>query len=388
MPRLCSVGDWLADRYEIVEVFQGGMGVVYAARDHRASGRDWPILGLKTLKDEFLSDRVRNARFLTEGRLWAGLEAHPNVVRAEGIESIDGKPFIRMEWVSGGDLRSWIGSPRLDVLRVLRFGVQFCLGMEHAQRGGVRCHRDVKPANLLVDSEGVLKIADFGIARLRDDFTPMALAAREGPIPLAETIASPPIIWTDAPDRLARAPIPEIDSGVAFEQSEPNLSATTTPASRVRDPLPHTPTPAETAAPHDHAPDSTIHWPGPVPLEMLRQTVTGALLGTLPYMAPEQFRDSNAVDIRTDIYAFGIVLYEMLAGKRPFVGTSLHQLRYAHEQFRPRPLEPVIPRRWRRCAGAIDGVVQRCLNKNPDSRYQSVTALRTDLTHLLRKLGP
>jgi serine/threonine-protein kinase len=103
-------------------------------------------------------------------------------------------------------------------------------------------------------------------------------------------------------------------------------------------------------------------------------------------MAPEQFQDAASTDARSDLYAFGIVLYEMITGHRPFRGGSLALWRHAHESFTPRPLAPLIDRRYRRHADAIDHLVQRCLRKTPSERPPSPAALRRDVTRLLSQL--
>ena len=104
------------------------------------------------------------------------------------VQEIQGKPHAVLELVTGGDLRRWIGTPRLDLRQILRFSIQFCLGMEHAVMKGLHCHRDIKPENLLVSEGGTLKITDFGLAKVKAE----ALAAAGGadsPIPLAENPA-------------------------------------------------------------------------------------------------------------------------------------------------------------------------------------------------------
>ncbi len=120
----------------------------------------------------------------------------------------------------------------------------------------------------------------------------------------------------------------------------------------------------------------------------LRLTQTGSLLGTLPYMAPEQFRDSKAVDIRADIYAFGIVLFQLLTGKLPFHGKTIARYDRAHERYVPPPVVPSIPRKYGREADAIDAVVQRCLRKDPADRYETMNDLRKALAAIAQRIDP
>ena len=147
--KLRPVGDWIAGRYEIFEVHLGGMGVVYLAYDNLGPP-DRKAVAIKTLQDEWLPDAEWCSRFAAEGELWVRIGSHPHVVRAHSVEEFEGKPHIILELVRGGDLRRRIKAADIDPAQALRLGVQFCLGMEHAVRQGLHCHRDVKPGNLLL----------------------------------------------------------------------------------------------------------------------------------------------------------------------------------------------------------------------------------------------
>jgi tetratricopeptide (TPR) repeat protein len=83
------------------------------------------------------------------------------------VRTIDGKPYIFLELVTGGDLSQWIGTPRLtkDILQILSFAIQFCDGMSHAFTKGVKVHRDIKPSNCLITEDGLLKVTDFGLSK-------------------------------------------------------------------------------------------------------------------------------------------------------------------------------------------------------------------------------
>ena len=144
-------------RYRIERALgHGGMATVYLAHDEEL-GR--PV-AVKVLPEHLVLDDDFRARFVREARL-AGRLSHPNIVRVYDAGEAEGRPFIVMEYVPGTSLAE-VG--RLPVGRVVDVGVQACAGLQHAHDAGL-VHRDVKPANLLVREDGVLKIADFGIAR-------------------------------------------------------------------------------------------------------------------------------------------------------------------------------------------------------------------------------
>jgi serine/threonine protein kinase len=142
-----------AGRYRVDrELGHGGMATVYLAHDQEL---DRPV-AVKLLAQHLADDDEFRARFQREARL-AGRLSHPNVVRVYDA----GDMFIVMEYVPGTSLAH---TRRLPAARVVTLGVQACAGLQHAHDAGL-VHRDVKPANLLVRDDGVLKVADFGIAR-------------------------------------------------------------------------------------------------------------------------------------------------------------------------------------------------------------------------------
>ncbi len=158
------------------------------------------MVALKTLREELLRSRIRVSRFAAECRLWVQLGEHPNVVHAYSVEIIEGRPYVVLELIQGGDLNRWIGTPRLDLRQALRFGYQFCVGMEHAMRQGLHCHRDIKPGNLMVTENGTLKITDFGLARVCEEMVAVRPELPDGSIPLDDSAAPQAIVWTDPRD--------------------------------------------------------------------------------------------------------------------------------------------------------------------------------------------
>ncbi len=406
MPGPRQVGDWIADRFEVFEIHRGGMGVVYVVHDHLGPAGE-KIFALKTLRDELLSDFDRSARFWAECQLWVHLGHHPHIVRAYAVEKLDNKPHVLLELVTGGDLRRWIGTPRLDTLQALRFGIQFCLGMEHAIRQGLRCHRDIKPANLLVGAGPAIKITDFGLARIRDEILDLGALGPGVPIPLIEPSNPHTIVWTDPRDSSVDEARPESlvtderkppDSAV---RAEPARHATPVPSmvihtgqleDRANDPAPLEPIFLDETRSDDPRLWSTVEYLAVSPDRSddlsLRLTRTRLLLGTVPYMAPEQFRDAKSVDIRADIYSVGIVLFEMLTSELPFKGHTAAMLNRQHTHYNPPSVAPAIAKRYAREAGHIDAIVQRCLKKDPEERYPSMSELRKALTRSLRRLDP
>jgi serine/threonine-protein kinase len=222
--------------YEIVSmVGAGGMGEVYRAHDARL-GRH---VALKILKTVFASDPERIARFDREARTLAALN-HPHIGAIYGVEETDGLRALALEFVDGDTLADRIARGPIPLEEALPIAGQIAEALRAAHEHGI-IHRDLKPANIKVTSEGVVKVLDFGLAKL-----------------------------ADAPVSAARA--------------SPSLSATlTSPAG---------------------------------------MTQASLLLGTAAYVAPEQARGTPA-DKRSDIWAFGCVLYEMLTGKRAFDGEGV-----------------------------------------------------------------
>ena len=104
-----GVGDWIGNRFQVFDVHEGGMSLVYVVNDHLA-GAGPKVVALKTLRSELMQSRVRVSRFAAECRLWAQLGEHPNIVRAYSVEIIDGRPYAVLELVQAAT--STVGSAR------------------------------------------------------------------------------------------------------------------------------------------------------------------------------------------------------------------------------------------------------------------------------------
>jgi hypothetical protein len=249
------------------------MGHVYRARD--------PILdrqvALKTVAPELLAKADTLARFQREARAAARLQ-HPNIVTIYELGEVDGVLFIAMELLEGMDLAQAMGEPRaLALTQKLRIVVDICRALDFAHKRGV-LHRDVKPANVRLLSDGRVKIVDFGIARLED---------------------------------------------------------------------------------------STM-------------TQTGIVLGTPSYMSPEVLR-GKPPDHRADMWAAGIVCYELLRGVRPFDAPTIAALVYKIVHEPPPPLDAAalgLP-------AGIAEIVGRALAKEPADRFRDCAELAGALQALL-----
>jgi serine/threonine protein kinase len=151
------ISTFAGGRYRVERsVGHGGMAVVYLAQDEELRR---PV-AIKVLAANLGDDETFRRRFLREARL-AGRLSHPNVVHVYDVGETEGHPYIVMEYVSG---RTVAECGKLDSAEAVAVILQACAGLQHAHDAGL-VHRDVKPGNLLLRDDGVLKIADFGIAR-------------------------------------------------------------------------------------------------------------------------------------------------------------------------------------------------------------------------------
>jgi len=283
-----AIGSLIQQRWEVCDVFRGGMGEVYVVYD-----RDWQeTLAVKTFQDDILAQKPAAAsRFLQEALVWVNLEVHRNIAEARMVHEIEGKPLLFLEYVSGGDLSHWIGAPRLkeNLAQVVSFALQFCDGMLHAASKGLKVHRDIKPHNCLISRDRVLKITDFGLAKILD----------------VENLETE-----------------------AYEQSSSEHEGT-----------------------------------------HLTRTASG--MGTPAYMAPEQFRNARMVDVRADVYSFGILLFEMMTGELPFTGSSAFEFEVQHK-IEPAPV-------LKGAGSPIAAIVEKSLAKNPQERFKDFAEIRRRL---------
>lgn len=158
---MLTEGMYIADRYEIVgKVGAGGMSDVYKAKDH-ILGR---FVAIKVLKQEFSEDVNFVTKFRTEAQSAAGLE-HPNIVNIYDVGSENGMHYIVMEFIEGITLKTYIEKKgRLTFKEAVSIAIQVGRGIEAAHNKNI-VHRDIKPQNIIISTEGKVKVTDFGIAR-------------------------------------------------------------------------------------------------------------------------------------------------------------------------------------------------------------------------------
>lgn len=270
--------------YEVTALIgAGGMGEVYRARDLRL-GRD---VALKILPEIFASDPDRLARFDREARTLAALN-HPHIAAIYGFEETNGVRALALELVDGETLADRIARGPIPFEETLPVARQIAEALEAAHEQGI-IHRDLKPANVKITAEGVVKVLDFGLAKLAD--------------------------------------APESATG-----SSPSYSRTiTSPA---------------------------------------LMTQVGMLLGTAAYMSPEQAKGRPA-DKRSDIWAFGCVLFEMVSGKRPFDGEEVSDTLASVLKTDPdwSVLRPTLP-------APIRALIEGCLKKDRRERIADISTAR------------
>jgi len=249
-----------AKRYTInQEIGRGGMGVVYKARDNNLNR----VIALKLLPKNISDNPKVIKRFAAEARSAAQLN-HPNIVTLYDFQHAGGRSFITMEYVEGATLKKVLTKmAKVPIPNALKIIYQCCQGLEYAHKQGI-IHRDIKPSNIMINKQNVIKIMDFGLAKVMGE----------------ETITEP-----------------------------------------------------------------------------------GAISGTVLYMSPEQLL-GHELDRTTDLYALGLVFYELVAGKHPF-GEGDAAYHNIHTIPRPpKELRPDLP-------DNLNAIILKCLEKDRSKRFQS-----------------
>src|SRR5437016_1471841 len=150
----------MISQYKILEKLgEGGMGVVYRAEDTKL---DRPV-ALKFLSSEQFKNEDDHAQLLREARSSAAIH-HPNVCSIFDVQEFDGREFLVMEFVEGQSLRTLIDAAPLGISKAINIALQIAAGLQAAHKKEI-IHRDIKPENILLTGDGIVKIADFGVAR-------------------------------------------------------------------------------------------------------------------------------------------------------------------------------------------------------------------------------
>jgi serine/threonine-protein kinase len=256
--------------YKILEKLgEGGMGVVYKAGDTKLKR----TVALKFLPPS-ISDATARKRFVHEAQAASSLE-HPNICSIHEIdETPDGRMFIVMPCYEGETLQAKIEQGPMKIEEAVSAAIQVASGLSKAHEKGI-VHRDIKPGNVFITDDDLVKIVDFGLAKLA---------------------------------------------------SQPKL------------------------------------------------TKTGITVGTVPYMSPEQAGD-NGIDHRTDVWAVGVLIYEMITGRLPFRGSHEMALVYSIINEAPEPMTAVrtgVPME-------LERIVAKSLAKNPAERYPHIQDMLVDL---------
>ncbi len=270
--------------YEIISTLgKGGMGEVYLARDTRLGRK----VALKFLSSPLTKHLELLHRFEQEARAASALN-HPNIITIYEIGEVDDRHFIATEFIDGETLRQRIRSGPLKLTDALNIAEQVASALAEAHSAGI-VHRDIKPDNIMLRRDGLVKVLDFGLAKLTQ--------------------------------------LNEIGSE-----------------------------------------DAT---------QAFVKTSIGIVMGTTAYMSPEQTRGLH-VDARTDIWSFGVVLYEMVTGKTPFTGPTAGDLIAQILEREP----PEISIYTNNTPSQLQNLLQKALKKPREERYQTISETLGDLRGL------
>jgi serine/threonine protein kinase/Tfp pilus assembly protein PilF len=287
-----SLIDWKIGHYNVKKLLgKGGMGEVYLAQDTKLDRK----VALKILPPEFAEDSSRMNRFVREAKSASALN-HPNIITIHEIGESNGTHFIAMELIDGETLNKHRKTNPLSYKSVLEIAIQIASALNEAHTAGI-IHRDIKPDNVMIRGNGLVKILDFGIAKFTD-------------------------LYRDAKTSRHR------------EEDRTLIAASTF---------------------------SSI----------------GMIIGTANYMSPEQAH-GKGVDPRSDIFSFGIVLYEMLSGELPFEGENPIDTIATILRSEPIPISKFVPD----VPAEIEQIIDKMLRKERSERYQSVGDLLIDLRNL------
>ena len=273
-----SAGDSIGHYSIVSKIGTGGMGEVFLASDNRLGRK----VAIKTLSPIFDGDEKFLERLRNEARAAASLN-HPHVATVYSVEEHDGRPFIAMEFIDGENLGDLIPEDGVEVDTFVQWFLPVVRGLEHAHARGI-VHRDIKPGNIMITNDGIMKILDFGLAHF--------------------------------------ATTPSTNG----ESSDPSL------------------------------------------------TQTGQVFGTPAYMSPEQ-ATGKEVDLRTDVFSLGVVMFEALTGVRPFRGDSSAEVIANLMKTDPPSVSDIRPE----VPDVLARLISSCLKKKPSDRVEDMAHVKSIL---------
>ncbi|MBN2052675.1 protein kinase [Candidatus Woesearchaeota archaeon] len=271
--------------YQILEKLgEGGMGVVWKAKDKKLSRE----VAIKFLPDKYSKDLEWLNRFKREATTLAAIN-HPNIITIYAIEEFEGYDFITIEYVQGKSLAELIPQRGMPLEQFYQLAIPLAGAVEAAHKKNV-IHGDLKPSNIMINNENILKVLDFGLASFQE--------------------------------KPEQEPVSDKTKTLALDYSLDGIS----------------------------------------------------VLGTYQYMAPEHIL-GKPKSLQTDVFALGLILYEMMTGKKPFQGNTKPELIGSilkETPRRPGEINLNVPRQ-------LDNIIMKCLNKNPAFRFISAGEVRSEL---------
>ena len=270
---------------------EGGMGEVYLAQDTTLERK----VAVKMLNDECCEDSERLQRFVQEAKTASALN-HPNIITIFEFGRHEDHSFMATEFVEGKELSKLIANGAMNLGQILDISIQIASALETAHEAGI-IHRDVKPENIMLRSDGIIKVLDFGLAKL----------------------------------------VQTHNGSSVDNEADTREKVLTDP---------------------------------------------GRIMGTPNYMSPEQTR-GKAIDARTDIWSFGVVLYEMITGQIPFPGESVSDVIAAIIHKEPNAISQIT----KNCPAEFEQIIEKSLKKDRGERYQTIYEVKADLEALNNRLA-
>ncbi len=350
--------------YEILGVLgRGGMGIVYKAHNLKYDR----LIALKMILSGRGAGFLELARFRIEAEAIASLK-HPNIVRIHEVGIRFGYPFFVLEYAEGGSLAGRIQSRPTPCDWIAHISLKVALAMQHAHERGV-IHRDLKPSNVLLMSDDIPKISDFGLAKFTVEYDPMMMT-----IGIPRDFTAHTLMVKKEFERLKATPSDDLTTTfkdeVVLTEWRKRIGTPSVEDQRRLDDVRKFVQEAQLQASLDLPGDSQ---------NLGKLTQSGAVMGTPQYMSPEQaFGQIEEVGPSADIYSLGAVMYEMLTGRPPFTGHPAQVI----AKVRSRP--PVSPRQRRESIDpGLDAICMKCLEKTVHRRYLSMGSLAEDLQRFI-----